>query len=255
MLQETLQSLGFAEKEARVYLAALAHGPATAHDLSEVTAIPRATVYLQLSSLAERGLITNTEHGSGTLYRAAPPERILEGLGKERATLEKKEAAAREILLNLKSLSPETRLPKVRLFEGLAGLEAMRAELLKHRDIEWYCLSGQEGYHGTVPPEQRRAQMEKIWQQSLRCKAIISGTEKTDSFPEPVKYLYERYLVPPDQFPAPGEVAIFGDTVALLSYQAEPLGILIQNQDMATAMHSLFQLSFERAKAFQRMDV
>lgn len=253
MLEATLQSLGFAEKEVKTYLVALAHGPLGATDIQRETALPRATLYLQLTSLEGRGLLAAYEEAGRTLYRAAPPEKLLDMLRQQREAIERKEAAVRSIVPELKSLSPDARLPKVKLYEGLDGLEALRQELLKYQGIEWYTLTGTDAYHGAVPPDRREAQSDRLWKNSLRGKVILSGLDEKP-FPEPIKYLFERYMVPPDKYPVPGEVAIFEDKIVLLSYRNEPVGMLIQNADMSAALRSLFQLAFAEARRYKRVD-
>lgn len=253
MIEQTLQSLGFAEKEVKTYLVALAHGPLVATDIQRETALPRATLYLQLTSLEGRGLLNAYEEDGRTLYRAAPPEKLLEMLRLQREAIERKEAAVRLIVPELKSLSPDARLPKVKLYEGMDGLEALRQELLKYQDIEWYTITGKDAYHHAVPPEQRKAQSERLWKNALRGKVILSARDE-EPFPEPIKYLFERYMVPPDTYPVPGEIAIFDDKIVLLSYRNEPVGMLIQNADLSTALRSLFQLAFAEAKRYKRVD-
>ena len=253
MLAQALQSLGFAEKEARIYLSALSSGRQTAQGLSQATAIPRATVYLQIDSLKTRGLLEPFEENGKTLYRAAPPEQILEQLRAERNELERRESAAHTVVTTLKSLTPESNLPRVQLFEGADGLEAMRAELLKHRNIEWYAASGLSHYRAAVDEVSRKRQYERLFELANRCKAIIAGTDEPP-FPDPIKFLYERYLVPPDTFPMPGEVAIFDDTIVFTSYRDGPAGVLIKDRDLATVMRSLFRLAYERTKLYTRLD-
>lgn len=253
MLEQSLQSLGFAEKEAKTYLAALRSGPATALELSRDTAIPRATVYLHADALVRRGVLTEREESGKTVYCAAPPERLLELLQSELDDIKRRESAAREIITELKSLTPSARLPKVRLFEGLDGLEAMRAELLKYQNIEWYVAAGAESYRRAVPEELRKLQIERLWKNSNRCKAIVSASEDPP-LADPIKYLYERYRVPTSEYPMPGEVAIFENTIALISYHDEPMGLLVENAEIAAVMRSLFRLAFEHSKMFTRLD-
>lgn len=255
MLEQTLQSLGFAEKEAKIYLTALARGGTTIQDLAEATAIPRATTYVQVSALLTRGFMHCFEKDGRTLYSAAPPERLLEHLDALREQAQQKTALARTLLPELLALQPDAKLPKVRLFEGLNGLQAMRDELLKHREVEWYSFSGFDQYRRAVPDEaNRRAQVHELWKNANRCKAVISAHDVAP-LTAPLKFLYERYQIPPDQFPTPGEVAIFANTIALISYEEKPTGVLIENAELATVMRSLFALAFERAKMYTRLDV
>jgi sugar-specific transcriptional regulator TrmB len=75
-----LQSLGFAEYEARVYLALLAHQPATGYQLGVRAAVPRSMVYEALGRLESRGAVLKSGDGRTTLYRPVPPSVFLDRL-------------------------------------------------------------------------------------------------------------------------------------------------------------------------------
>ena len=60
---QTLQQIGLSEKEARVYIAALSLGPATADQLAKQTGINRSTTYVHIKSLMAMGLMSTYEEG------------------------------------------------------------------------------------------------------------------------------------------------------------------------------------------------
>ena len=59
--------------------------------------------------------------------------------------------------------------------------------------------------------------------------------------------LRESVLIPKARFPLHGEMNIYNDKIALLSYD-QPVAVLIQNRAMADMQRSIFNLSFEIAK-------
>ncbi|HEY1075006.1 MAG TPA: helix-turn-helix domain-containing protein [Patescibacteria group bacterium] len=69
-----LTFIGFSETEAKLYLANLRLGPATAIQLSQKVGISRQMVYTLLPSLLEQGLIKETVVGSRRLFEALSPE-------------------------------------------------------------------------------------------------------------------------------------------------------------------------------------
>lgn len=76
----SLQSLGFAEYEARVYLALLAFHPATGYQLGVRSGVPRSMVYEALGRLESRGAVLRAGDRRGTLYRPVAPEAFLDGI-------------------------------------------------------------------------------------------------------------------------------------------------------------------------------
>lgn len=254
MLENDLQSLGLTEKEARVYLAALELGQASVQKIAAAAHLPRPTCYLQINTLSQRGLMSSVEEGKKRLFIAEPPEALLTLFQREAEEVKTKQEALAHMLPELKSRMTGDELPKVRLYEGLEGLEAMRRELLKLKNTEWYCIYGSDHYRNQVTDDSRVQQLKRIASRGLKCKSIaISKTPPPPLIPE-LKYLYERYFVPSSRYDMPGEVAIFGNKVVLLSYEKRPIGIMIENIAIAKAMRSFFKLAFERAQMFKRLD-
>src|SRR4051812_35603168 len=106
MLKE-LQDLGLSEKEARVYLAALEIGQATADQLAKQANIKRPTTYVQLESLMKMGLMSTYEEGKKTYFTPESPDTL-----KKIFESKKREFEARE--QDLTAILPEL----VRKFEG-----------------------------------------------------------------------------------------------------------------------------------------
>ncbi|HSR49110.1 MAG TPA: helix-turn-helix domain-containing protein [Anaerolineales bacterium] len=78
-----LQKLGFAEYEARVYLALLAHNPATGYQIGVRAGVPRSMVYEALGRLEARGAVLRSGDRRATRYRPVPPEAFLDRLARE----------------------------------------------------------------------------------------------------------------------------------------------------------------------------
>ncbi len=75
-MEEELLKLGLNKNEAKIYLAGLTIGPATAHNLAEYTKIKRSTVYFALSRLEGQGLVSETLSNKKTLFQSEPPEKL-----------------------------------------------------------------------------------------------------------------------------------------------------------------------------------
>jgi len=78
-----LGALGFTEYEAKVYLALLAHHPATGYQVSKQAGIPRSMVYEALGRLDARGAVLKTEEPKATLYRPMPPRALLDRVAEQ----------------------------------------------------------------------------------------------------------------------------------------------------------------------------
>ncbi|HYW54448.1 MAG TPA: helix-turn-helix domain-containing protein [Dongiaceae bacterium] len=78
-----LQRLGFAEYEARAYVALVRRSPLNGYELAKASGIPRANVYGVLERLAARRAVVRVDEPAGTRYAPVPPAELLQRLGAE----------------------------------------------------------------------------------------------------------------------------------------------------------------------------
>ncbi len=82
-----LTELGFAEWEAKAYLALLQRSPVTGYQVSKDSGVPRSMVYQVLGKLVNRGAALITHDGESVLYAPVPPGELMERLQREHARL------------------------------------------------------------------------------------------------------------------------------------------------------------------------
>jgi len=82
-----LNRLGFAEWEAKAYLALLQRSPVTGYQVSKDSGVPRSMVYQVLGKLVNRGAALVTHDGDNTLYAPLPPHELMERLQREHVGL------------------------------------------------------------------------------------------------------------------------------------------------------------------------
>ena len=108
-LPEHLVELGLSRAEATAYLSLVEHGPLSASTLATRVGVPRGSVYPLLGSLRDRGLVASGA-GYGTRFRALPPEEALPALiDRERASLDRREVIAKELVERLAQISESAR--------------------------------------------------------------------------------------------------------------------------------------------------
>lgn len=72
-----LKRLGFAEYEARAYMALLQRNPLNGYELAKHSGIPRADIYSTLQKLEERGAVLRVEDESGSRYSPVRPDEVI----------------------------------------------------------------------------------------------------------------------------------------------------------------------------------
>lgn len=251
-LEQTLQSAGLSEKEAKVYLAALEFGSATAVQIARKSGINRGTTYLIAENLMLRGLMSAVDRDGHKHFSSEPPSHLLARVEKESLTVNERKAALAAALPELEALvkSGGPR-PSVRYYEGLQGLEAMRQILYRARRDEVLSAVDLDSLRKHVSIENLRAHQKQMKLYDLGGRVLYTCADP--SIEETVSQsasaaTHEHRRVAREQFPFAGEVVIFGNTVALISYSDRIIGSIVEHKDFARTMRSLFELAWKAAE-------
>jgi predicted transcriptional regulator len=120
-----LVQLGFAEYEARAYLALVQRSPLNGYELAKTSGIPRANIYAILDRLSARRAVVRLDEPGGTRYAPVPPGELLQRLGDEFR------AVADETRQSLEQLGKLPQYDTVLNTRGYAALlDAARATLV-----------------------------------------------------------------------------------------------------------------------------
>jgi sugar-specific transcriptional regulator TrmB len=250
-LEKSLESAGLSEKEAKVYLAALELGSAGGVQLAKKSGINRGTTYLIAENLMLRGLMSSVERDGHKHFSSEPPSRLLARLENESSTVNERKAALAAALPELEALvkvgGPR---PIVRYYEGLHGLDAMRGILYRNRRFEVLNAANMNISHETLPRENLDDHRKKLKLYDIRGRLLYTCTDDLDRelFPHPPKGLWQRRRLPADRFPFQGEIVVFGDHVAFISYEGGIAGALIEHGHFSLSVRTIFEMAWKEAE-------
>jgi len=249
MLQE-LQDFGLSEKEARVYLASLEIGRATADQLSKHAEVNRSTTYVQIESLMRKGLMSTYEEGKKTYFIPESPEYLQRLFTKARHGLELKEKELERLLPDFKQLFEHAgEHPRVRFFEGKEGIITMREEILNTKNKEILIMFSFDALSDIFSQKELNIYSEKRAGKKIRSKAIY--TRKMGKFEGPHPPLTERRFMPTDKLSLDTDIIVYDNNVAMMALKGKLMGVIIESEEIAKSMRSLFNLVWEAAKKYQ----
>lgn len=179
MLTEMFTQFGLTENEAEVYTGLLRLGPSAALEVAKTTDIKRATVYLTLESLQEKGFVHVEYAGLKRKFVAASPEIFEEKLAALKTTYYK----SLPELLSLHKLKGSTGL--IKYYEGLDGLKSLYETTLRElrtndpyyiitKQENWYDLDAEWFEHFIERRSKRKLDTRIIFQESERAHRNIS---------------------------------------------------------------------------------
>ncbi len=247
-LVNQLKNLGLSDKEAKVYIAILQTGKASAYAIAKHSGIKKPTAYVVLDDLIKKGAVIKRPEAKVVQYIAVGPEEFFAKVKSKMITAEK------EALPELKALSRGKNYKvKVSYFEGIDGLKEMYNALLKK--------AGDKGYpafyaHGQdTSPELLnlfKEMSEKFFKKKISRRGI------TVFHPTLFKYFNPKYLkknnitlktLPQKKYNSNVSIEIVRNCTFITSHK-HLQGVVIDNPDVARVMRQIFNLVWERDDVF-----
>ena len=243
---------GLSEKEAKVYLALLELGMAPVQTIAQTAEINRSSTYVILERLIKQGFVSLAQDDNIQQYLAASPEIFLR-LAEKRAD---KETDLRDRIKNLipelKGLHKETKKkPKVRVFEGKEGLATAMMETLQGNKEKIVRASTSGNDLLALVHEEWKGWSEERMKRGVLLRAINVDNEAAKTIARSNQKFYQVVFVKPKQHPLAVDMMIAGDKVGYYLRKGNQgvTTIVIESPEVSAAMKSMFDITFEDAKA------
>ncbi len=245
MYEKELQSLGLSEKEAKVYLAALELGPDTVQNIAKKAGINRPTAYLQIESLKQKGIISEVEKDKKVLYMAESPDRLTSLLNLHEKELKFKEAELERILPSLSELfTGSGEKPKVKFYEGKAGIKTIEEEFLNTKTTEIHGFVNIDKVHKLFPEHEKGYSPKRV-AKKIKSRIIYNREAGPLARPDDPEKLRVAKFIDYKKLPIDADISIFKDKVAFLSYKDDPIGVIVESKEIAETMQAIFRQIWE----------
>lgn len=240
MYEKELQNLGLSEKESKVYTTALELGPDTVQNIAKQSGINRATAYVQISSLKEKGLMSEFDKGKKTYFVAESPNRLNNLLAVVEKELSLKKSEANSVIPQLLSLFDGMGdRPKVRFFEGLEGAKAEREEFLKTKTKMIYGVIDYDKLFQFYPEQQSeytniRAKKKIKTKVFYASKSVVKDANSK-------QFLREAKHIPSNKVDIQASITLYDNKIAISTYSSNPTSVVIESDSIAKTCRSLFE--------------
>ena len=245
---KSLIPFGLKPKEAKIYLISLKIGPASVYELALKSGLKRPTVYLVVEELLKKGLVKLIRLRGRNYYQALSPKKLLKSWENNLEMLQGLVPALENMVKESKSK------PRVEFYEGIEGIKKIYTELdpdINHsEELCWFGSCG-EGFAENFP--------ERIthWEKVARDKRH-HGREILDYSPENIKFAekiskwnlphYQVRFTNKEKFFGPVDVALFRDSVYIISLMRDLFAIKITSQPVKDAFQLLYEMAWRQAK-------
>ncbi len=245
MIEQVLIQNGFSDKEARIYLAALEAGEATFGSIAAKTRLKRSTVYSVVEELVTKQLLTIQARKGIKRISALAPQVLLERF---RTAVNMAEGAL-PALLEMAYSSPLK--PRVRFFEGMAGIKEVLLEVNTASKTErGMIITDYERMPKEIFDFIRKLTPERLATKNfLHIIVPLNPRSLEVQAEEDAKHYAEHRIA---HFPKGNnfiELSLFGNTkVAFLSFgEGELFAVVVDSKAIYGTLKNLFELVWENA--------
>lgn len=245
MLDKELQKLGLSDKEAKVYLSSLELGPSPVQVIAQKAGVNRATTYVMIESLISRGLMSSFEKGKKRYFTAESPDQLMTLLKKEEAEIETKIKQLEDVIPELKMVfSTADEKPKVRFFEGIEGLNAIRDDVVNSKAESIEEVVSLDEYYKIFPPSSKEIR-EDFRRRTKDIPTKVIYTSKKGKFLSSKDGKVERRFIPQEKFSFSTEIVIYGNKVSISVCRGRIVGVILENRDISDSVRAIFNLVWE----------
>ncbi len=238
-IKDFLASFNIEGKKANVYLAALEVGGGSVAEIAKKAEIKRTTGYDILQELEKEGLVYETTRGKKRLFVAEDPEKF-------KAKLKEKERLLAEALPQLRSFyNSHGAKPKIRFYEGKAGLREVYADTLNYSG-EMLAFASEDVVK-ILGEAWTEDYLKKRTEKGLRVRAIMPKTSviEKDYVSLDQKQLRSSKLVDAKKYPFSVEINIYGHQKIALMSSREETGVIIEGTEIHKTMKFIFELLWD----------
>ncbi len=238
-IRPLLSRLGLEAKEIEVYLALLPLKVGRATDIAKAAKQSRSHAYLVLRSLKEKGLVSEVERGKITHFIAEPPERLLVMIEERERDLRSLVPLVEGIIPLLTGLTkPLAGAPRVTTLTGNAGMRQLYLDALKNEICGIFNPQTMfDAFGGNIVTilfgKHAQLRGRDLLVQGAASVKYVEEVGQSDTYT--IRFLPEGAFFQTDTI-------VFGDTVALFSYDDQNTIIRIQSGNIADSFRAWFEV-------------
>ncbi len=240
-LVQELEQLGLNEKQARVYLAVLELGQATALEISRESKIKRSTTYVILDELQEQALIRHIRKGSTTIYEPAEPNVLGEQLTERLDSFSKIKPFLDDLYLKQGSK------PNVHFYYGLEEFTQLYWKMFReNRQIDFFGVDV-EAFETAIPKQTSDAFVDWLAQGSTSAREIVTHDRTSIEWAKRNHGRFHKIRVIDQKYQFASDNAIFGNTLLIASFDV-PFAVTIESKDIIQTFRSMFEIMWSIAR-------
>lgn len=242
-LEKELQEIGLQEKEAKVYIAMLELGRATAQDIAKKAEVNRATTYFVMENLMKKGLASAIDEGPRQYFLPEDPSQLEAIFEKQRIEFEARRERVAGLVSELSERNAlKTKKPVVKYYFGKEGILRMANSSFKvGKGHEGFSIFSRAVLDKYISREDRDHARKVRVNNHVQMKVICNPSDELIAPAENDRFI----VVPPEKYDLPGDITVYKNIIQLISYE-DTIGIVIENDSLSKTLKALFDMAFRQ---------
>lgn len=241
-VENTLETIGFSKKKAKIYLAVLELGEASVIEIGKKAELKRTTVYNILPELITEGLVKKSAKGKKKFFFIEDPVSL-------KTNLEEKMNAFEKSLPELKAMQTIIPYkPRITFYEGLNGAKDLYRDTLDSLLPGDTILSftGLTDFYELIPKDFSQWYIKERVKRKIRIKIITQKSKAADEWQKnAARELREIKIVNNSNFKFDGDTEIYGNKIALISYKENFMGVIIESKEISQMQRTAFDIMWD----------
>ncbi|HSX08534.1 MAG TPA: helix-turn-helix domain-containing protein [Candidatus Saccharimonadales bacterium] len=245
IIRDTLADLGLEEKEIRFFITNNQLGPSTINEITRIAKLERSTAYLIAQHLIENGYLIEDYKSYKKTLTTIEPKTLSRMLANRQRQLGRHERQLQENLAELEALHKSLEIrPRVRTYEGNKGLIAIWKDILETSD-EVLLWTNQETEKNIFSDKYHSLFISERIKKKILMKVLAINNKKAKLLQKTdVKQLRKTKFLPKNvTFSA--ETYIYGNKVAILDYNKEIIGVILESEQIVKSHRAIFEMTWE----------
>jgi|SRR3989338_5838909 len=242
---KVLEQAGLAKNDRKIYLLLLEFGVSTVSDLVKKTGMHRSYIYEILEKLIGMGLAGFVVKNNRKYFEAAVPERIVEILESKEQEINQNKQEIKKLLPELKKIQKISAVKQeAKIFLGKQGIKSILEDVISTgKDFVAFGAEGKfkDIYKWYYDNWQKRRIKQKIKYKILYKETLKKERQQKEQTLAEVKFISKIY-----EFPA--TTIIYGNKVAIITWEPNPIAFLLENEQTAKSFVSYFEILWQTAK-------
>jgi len=248
MYEQHLQAAGLSKDQALLYETLVSEGPLPASILSHKARLPRTLTYAILDQLESLGLVEKRkEKGSVTTFSPAHPFKLQE-LSRKRLQEAQEASTAIDGALAaiISQFNTSIGQPGIRILQGTDGLRELYADVLRERQSILLIRSPNDNnFPGAKDVLKSHIAKQAAVGISVRAITRVRPGTREEMLAVDKKRRVTRRTIP--NFKPPAQVLIYGNKVAITSYNEQIITTIIENKDIVETFRLIFEVMWNAA--------